>query len=166
MNITHFVASAIQHIQFWMDFFPYLAQMITSVRGGVVCNDLWPWPISSRSFNHDSVIKLPKYSTSWCVHSTAHIVLDGFFSYLAQMINSIRGCVMHNDLWPWHICSRSFRHGFAIKLLKYSTSCHVCSTAFKVLDGFCPYLVKFTWVVRIYAIGAGRGGVGWGGGIS
>ena len=31
-------------------FFPYLAQMITSMRGCVAYNDLWPWPISSRSF--------------------------------------------------------------------------------------------------------------------
>ena len=31
-------------------FFRYLAQMITSVRGCVAYNDLWPWPISSRSF--------------------------------------------------------------------------------------------------------------------
>ena len=30
-------------------FFPYLAQMITSMRGCVASNDLWPWPISSRS---------------------------------------------------------------------------------------------------------------------
>ena len=30
-------------------FFPYLAQMITSLRGCVACNDLWPWPISSFS---------------------------------------------------------------------------------------------------------------------
>ena len=31
-------------------FFPYLAQMITSMRGCVTYNDLWPCPISSRSF--------------------------------------------------------------------------------------------------------------------
>ena len=31
-------------------FFPYLAQMITSMKGCVAYNDLWPWPISSRSF--------------------------------------------------------------------------------------------------------------------
>ena len=31
-------------------FLPYLAQMITSMRGCVAYDDLWPWPISSRSF--------------------------------------------------------------------------------------------------------------------
>ena len=31
-------------------FFPYLAQMITSMRGCVAYNDLWPWPIPSRLF--------------------------------------------------------------------------------------------------------------------
>ena len=34
-------------------FFPYLAQMITNMRGCVAYNDLWPWPISSRSFSLD-----------------------------------------------------------------------------------------------------------------
>ena len=31
-------------------FFPYLSQMITSMRACVAYNDLWPWPISLRSF--------------------------------------------------------------------------------------------------------------------
>ena len=35
------------------------------------------------------------------------------------MVTSMRGCVLHNDLWPWPISSRSFSHDFAIKLLKY-----------------------------------------------
>ena len=30
-------------------------------------------------------------------------VLDGFFPYWVQLITSIRGCVAHNDLWPWLI---------------------------------------------------------------
>ena len=40
-----------------------------------------------------------------------YTVLDGFFSYLAQMITSMRGCVTCNDLWPWPISSRSFGLG-------------------------------------------------------
>ena len=36
-------------------FFPYLAQMITSIRGCITRNDLWPWPISSKSFSCDVV---------------------------------------------------------------------------------------------------------------
>ena len=102
-------------------FFPYVAQMITSMR----CNDLWPWPVSSRSFSHDFAIKLLKYGTSCCVCSTACTVLDGFSPYLAQMITSITGCVVFNDPWPWLISSRSFSYDFAIKLLKYDTSWHV-----------------------------------------
>ena len=38
-------------------------------------------------------------------------VVDGFFPYLAQMITSMRGCVIYNDLWPWLISSRSFGLG-------------------------------------------------------
>ena len=62
----------------------------------------------SRSFSHDFAIKLLKYGTSCSVHSTACTVLDQFFSYLAQMITSMRSCVAWNDIWPWHISSRLF----------------------------------------------------------
>ena len=79
-------------------FFPYWAQMITSMRGCVTYNDLWPWPISSRSFG----IGLENR-----VRSVASPVLDGFFPYLVQMINSMRGCVACDDPWPWPISSRS-----------------------------------------------------------
>ena len=78
-------------------FFPYLLQMITSMRGCVAYNDLWPWPIFSRSFGLEN-----------CVRSVASIVLDGFFPYLIQMITSMRRCVACDDLWPWPISSRSF----------------------------------------------------------
>ena len=66
-------------------FFPYLVQMINSMRGCVACDDPWPWPISSRSFGLDLENR---------VRSVASTVLDGFFLYLAQMISIIRGCVV------------------------------------------------------------------------
>ena len=70
-------------------------------------NDLRPWYISSRSFRHDFAIKLLKYvHPAWLVCSVMSTVLDGFFPYYAQMINSIRGCVAHNDIWPGPISSR------------------------------------------------------------
>ena len=65
-------------------FFPYLVQMINSMRGCVACDDLWPWPISSRSFGLDLENR---------VRFVASTVLDQFFLYLAQMITIIRGCV-------------------------------------------------------------------------
>ena len=73
------VASTVQD-----GFFPYLVQMINSMRGCVACDDPWPWPISSRSFSLDLENR---------VRSVAFTVLDGFFLYLAQMITIIRGCV-------------------------------------------------------------------------
>ena len=79
-------------------FFPYLAQIIISIRGSVLCNDLWPWPIFSRSFGLDLENR---------VRSVASIVLDGFFPYLIQMITSMRRCVACDDLWPWPISPRS-----------------------------------------------------------
>ena len=66
-------------------FFPYLVQMITSIGRCVTCDDLWPWPISLRSFDLDFENR---------VRSVASTVLDGFFSYLAQMITIIWTCVV------------------------------------------------------------------------
>ena len=80
-------------------FFPYLSQMIISMRGCVAYNDLWPWPISSRSF----CLGLENR-----VCSVACTVPDRFFPYLAQMITSMRRCVACDDLWPWPISSRLF----------------------------------------------------------
>ena len=70
-------------------FFLYLAQMITIIGGCVVYNDLWPWPISSRSFGLGLENR---------VCSVASTVLDGFFPYLIQMITSMSRCVVCDDL--------------------------------------------------------------------
>ena len=63
-------------------FFPYLVQMINSMRGCVACDDPGPWPISSRSFGLDFENR---------VRSVASTVIYGFLLYLAQMITIIRG---------------------------------------------------------------------------
>ena len=99
-------------------FFPYLAQMITNMRRCVAYNDLWPWPISSRS----SGLGLENR-----VRSVASTVLDGFFPYLVQMMTSMRRCVTCDDLWPWPISSRSFDLDFENR---------VRSVTFSVLDYF------------------------------
>ena len=111
-------------------FFPYLAQMITSMRGSVAYNDPWPWPISSRSFGLGLENR---------VRSVASTVLDGFFPYLVQMINSIRGCVACDDLWPWPISSRSFDLDLE--------NC-VRSVVSTVLYGFFIYLAQMITVIR------------------
>ena len=99
-------------------FFPYLAQMITSMRGCVAYNDLWPWPISSRSFGLGLENR---------VRSVASTVRDEFFPYLVEMITSMGRCVACDDLWPWPISSRSVG-------LDLENS--VRSVASTVLDGF------------------------------
>ena len=111
-------------------FFPYLAQMITSMRGCVAYNDLWPWPISPRSFGLDLENR---------VLSVACTVLDGFFPYLVQMITSMRRCVTCDDLWPWPISSRSF--GLDLE------NC-VRSVASTVQDGFFLYLAQMLTIIR------------------
>ena len=58
--------------------------MITRVRRCVACDDLWPWPISSGSFDLDFENR---------VRSVTFSVLDRLFPYLPQIITTIRGCV-------------------------------------------------------------------------
>ena len=111
-------------------FFPYLAQMITSMRGCVAYNYLWPWPISSRSFDLD----LENH-----VRYVASTVQDGFFPYLVEMINSMRRCVACDDLWPWPISSRSFDLDFENRVR--------CVT-FSVLDQLFLYLPQMITTFR------------------
>ena len=113
------VASTVQD-----GFFPCLVQMINSMRGCVACDDLSPWPISSRSFGLDLENR---------VRSVASTVLDGLFSYLAQMITIIRGCVAcyvffseSGNLNFWQFKQKN------VGLLLENKS--------TVLDGFFPYL--------------------------
>ena len=111
-------------------FFPYLAQMIISMRGCVAYNDLWPWPISSRSFG---------FGLENRVRSVASTVLDGFFPYLVQMITSMRRCVACDDLRPWPISSRSF---------DLDVENRVRSVTFSVLDRLFPYLPQIITTIR------------------
>ena len=110
-------------------FFPYLAQMITSVRGCVAYNELRLWPISSRSFGLGLENR---------VRSVASTVSDGFFPYLAQMITSMRRCVTCDDLWPWPISSRSF---------DLDLENRVRSVASTVLDGVFLYLAQMITII-------------------
>ena len=112
-------------------FFPYLAQMITSMRSCVACDDLWPWPISSRSFSRDLENR---------VRSVASTVLDRFFPYLAQMITIIRGCVACNvffRIWKFEFLA-IFKKISALTLKNKST----------VLDVFFPYLAQMITSMR------------------
>ena len=111
-------------------FFPYFSQMITSMRGCVAYNDLWPWPISSRSFGLGLKNR---------VRSVASTVPDGFFPYLVQMITSMRRCVACDDLWPWPISSRSF---------DLDLENRVRSVTFSVLDRLFPYLPQIITTIR------------------
>ena len=110
-------------------FFPYLAQMITSMRGCVAYNDLWPWPISPRSFG----IGLENR-----VRSVASTVPDGVFPCLVRMITSMRRCVACDDLWPWPILSRSFNLDLENR---------VRSVASAVLDGFFLYVAQMINII-------------------
>ena len=111
-------------------FFPYLAQLIGSMKGCVACNNLWPWPISSRSFGLGLENR---------VRSVASTVLDGFFPYLVQMISSMRRCVACDNLWPWPISSRSIDLDFENR---------VRSVMFSVLDWLFPYLPQIITTIR------------------
>ena len=102
--------------------------MITTMRGCVAHNDLWPWPISSRSFSLDLENR---------VRSVAFTVLDGFFLYFAQMITIIRGCVAFNI--SFRIWKFEFLANFSALTLKKKST---------VLDGFFPYLAQMITSMR------------------
>ena len=114
------------------EFFPYLAQMITSMRGCVAYNDPWPWLLSSRSFG----LGLENH-----VRSVASTVPDEWFPYLVQMITSMRKCVACDDLWPWHISSRSF--GLDLEN-------GVRSLTSTVLDGF--FYIRHKWSLSLEGV--------------
>ena len=124
--------------------FPYLAQMITGMRGCVAYNDLWPWPISSRSFGLGPENRWPISSRSFGlgpenrVRSVSSTVLDGFFPYWVQMITSMRRCVACDDLWLWHI----------FKVIRLDFDNHVRPATFWAVDWFFPYLPQIFTTIR------------------
>ena len=69
----------------------------------------------------------------------ASTVQDGFFLYLVQMINSMRGCVACDDTWHWPISLRSFG-------LDLENRVH--SVASTVLDGFFLCLAQIITIIR------------------
>ena len=130
-NFLNFSALTLKKKSTVLDgFFPYSSQMISSMRGCVAYNDLWPWPISSRSFGLGLENR---------VRSVASTVPDGFFPYLVQMITSMRRCVACDYLWPWPISSRSF---------DLDLENRVRSVASTVLDGFLLYLAQMITIIR------------------
>ena len=101
------------------------------MRGCVAHHDLWPWPISSRSFGLDLENR---------VRSVASTVLDGFFLYLAQMITIIRGCVacyIFFRIWTFEFLA-NFQKFSPLTLKKKST----------VFNGFFPYLAQIITSMR------------------
>ena len=66
------------------------------------------------------------------VRSVVSTVQDRFFTYLVQMINSIRGCVACDDPWPWPTSSRSF--GLDLENRVRSVACTVLDGLFFI---FC-----------------------------
>ena len=105
--------------------------MITTMRGCVAHNDLWPWLISSRSFGLDLENR---------VRSVASTVLDGFFSYLAQIITIIRGCVacyVFFRIWKFAFLA-NFWNFAALTVKKKST----------VLDGLFPCVAQMITSMR------------------
>ena len=92
----HSVASTVMD-----EFFSYLAQVIIGTSRCVTCNDffsnlayifkvIWPWFCQK---------KTSKISHIFSCMFPVSTVLDGLFSYLAQMISCMKKCVLCNDLF-------------------------------------------------------------------
>ena len=138
-NFSNFLAFTLKkNLQFCLHSF-HIWHKPSLPSEGVACNDLWPWPIFSRSLGLDLENRF---------HSVASTVLDGFFPYLVQMITSMRRCVACDDLWPWPISSRSFDLDFENR---------VRSVAFSVLHRLFPYLPQIITTIRGCVAGAGGG---------
>ena len=96
------VYSAFPTLRNW--FFPYMAQMMTSMRGVGHLVTTWPWHVSSNTFWHHCAIKLLRNCTSCSVQFVTLALVDRFASYV---ITSTRGCSAHNNLSPWPVSSWS-----------------------------------------------------------
>ena len=117
--MTHLIiVSALRHVLLWMDFFSVFG--INVHQHEVVCCAQWPLTLTY-IFNVIQswlckAIKLLKYGTSWGgVHFTGRRILDGSFPDLAQMITVMKGCVTHNDLWPYPISFVGDYHSFRMR---------------------------------------------------
>ena len=84
-------------------------------------------------------VRLSVCPLTFCVCPVASTVQDGFFLYLVQMINSMRGCVTCDDFWSWPISSRSF--GLDLEN-------RVRSVASTVLYGFFLHLAQMITIIR------------------
>ena len=139
-------------------FFPYLVQMINSMRGCVACDYLRPWPISSRSFGLDLENR---------VRSVASTVLDGFVLFLAQMIAIIRECVacyvffriwkiefLKADLWyfiddsPKNFCTNTFCD---LRLKSTVTGLQHCFLSYPTISIIVFRFAKFVVVNVLYS---------------
>ena len=93
--------------------------MITSMRRCVACDDLWPWPISSRSFDLDFENR---------VRSVMFSVLDRLFFWLGIQYDPIVWVIMRrrgvSSERRRSSCSSltTLKHEFAVQYIMYSTS--------------------------------------------
>ena len=135
-NIWHLALSAWQHIQIWMD----------SFRVWYKWSPAWERVSHVATFQFDqylqghSTMTLQRkcWNMAYLVSSSLqHLQFWMIFSYLAQMITSMRGYVMHITY-----IFKVIQHDFAIQLLKYGKSCPVLSTACTVLGGLFSFLVQ------------------------
>ena len=84
-------------------FFPYLAQMITNMRGCVACNDLWPRSISWRSFSYDFAIKRLKYGILSCLLYSMYSSGWIFFSCDQAALWMVQSVCLSLSVHPSHI---------------------------------------------------------------
>ena len=110
--------------------FPYLAHITTSMRGGVVCNELCYWPICVRPISHDFLMKLLKFGLHCHVCLTVPSVLNGFFFHLVQMMPIFWGCVMCNDFLTLSYIIKVFT--WQQILLWYCTASQLCTEIYAV----------------------------------
>ena len=93
-SMVHIFVSVLQCIQFWMDYFNIRHKWSLVWESCAIIFDLGIWLHCHLAMTLQQ--KLLKYYTSCCVRSITSAVLNGLFSYVPQMITSMK-CVRHND---------------------------------------------------------------------
>ena len=123
--------------------------MITGMRGCVAYNDIWPWPIPSRSTKGHLF-----YATSSFVH---YFVATGGFKLELQSGNAQSGSnsAIVRAVWPWNVTddleTQSLFHFIAILVSNWSYGPETAKWGHDLCD-LDLWLWPFAWTSRLWMV--------------
>ena len=119
--------------------FPYWAQMITSINGCVKHNDLWAWPISSRSFSLDFGIKLWKF-VFWSALKLIQFQMNSFH-------------IWHKPSLPWEgvLCLMTYHLDYTLRVIQ-QWFCNNTIKIWYILSCLLYSMYNYGWILSIFGI--------------